>query len=280
MKIEDKFSLLEVILEDMGHVVVAYSGGVDSTFLLKVAHDVLGENCYGVLALSPSYPSREYDRAMKMAGQIGARVEVIRTKELDNPRFANNPVDRCYFCKSELFDKISEMATSGRYINMVDGTNYDDMNDHRPGKKAMEERNVRSPLLEAQLTKAEIRDLSKELGLPSWEKDEMACLSSRFPYGETITQEKLNMVDRAENYLLDLGFRNVRARHSQNTVRIEVKPEQIRRLLDPDLRQRIVAAIKDIGYSHVTLDLEGYRRGSMNEGLFTGKSGGLVPDLS
>lgn len=271
MQLEKKYSLLKTILKEMGQVVVAYSGGVDSTFLLKVAYEVLGKNCYGVLALSPSYPSREYHRAMNTANQIGARIEVIRTKELDNPLFVKNSVDRCYFCKSELFDKISKISTSGRYPNMVDGTNFDDMNDHRPGKKAMKERNVRSPLLEAELTKSEIRELSKELGLSTWEKDELACLSSRFAYGETITQEKLDMVDKVENFLSDLGFRNIRARQQANIIRIEVQPDQIPRILDPDLRREIVSVIKSFGYTHVTLDLEGYRRGSMNEGVVAAK---------
>ncbi len=266
MQTQKKYNKLKSILKEMGKVVVAYSGGVDSAFLLKVAHDVLGENTFGVLAVSPSYPSREFKQAMDLAGQIGVRVEIIHTKELNDARFVNNPVDRCYFCKSELFEKIAELAGSGNYPNMVDGTNFDDRHDHRPGMKALREKKVGSPLLEAELTKNEIRVLSKKLDLPTWEKDELACLSSRFPYGEPIDKEKLNMVDQVENFLSDLGFRNIRARHFGKTVKIEVRPDQVQRLFEENLRERIVKKIKDTGYVYVTIDMEGYRRGSMNEG--------------
>jgi len=251
----------------MHHVVVAYSGGVDSTFLLKVTHDVLQENVFAVLAVSPTFPSREYDRALETARQIGATVKVIHTNELANINFKNNPINRCYFCKSELFEKIAQLADTEKYTNMIDGSNYDDKDDHRPGMKALIEKNVRSPLMEAKLTKREIRYFSRELGLPTWEKDELACLSSRFPYGETIDEVKLRKVDEVENVLSDLGFNNIRARHSGNTVKIEVGQDQIHQFFDTAFRENLVQEIKKIGYSYVTLDLEGYRRGSMNEVL-------------
>ncbi len=267
MTTEEKYQALKRILKEMGQVIVAYSGGVDSAFLLKVAVDTLGEKAFGVLAVSPTYPSREYKKAMETARIIGARLEVIETHEIDDPKFIENPVNRCYFCKSELFEKIGEIAQSGKYKNMVDGSNADDLGDHRPGMKALKEKGIRSPLQEAGMTKNEIRELSRELGLPTWDKDALACLSSRFPYGEKIAPEKLSMVDQVENYLYDLGFRNIRARHMKNTVKIEVAPQQISRFFEEEMRAKILKTIKKIGYTYVTIDLEGYRQGSLNETL-------------
>lgn len=264
----DKIIQLRSILMEMQQVVVAYSGGVDSSFLLKVAVDTLGtSNVTAVLAISPTYPSREYDRALETAAAIGVQVEIIHTKEIDDPKFVNNPVNRCYFCKHELFTKIAEHFVRGNYKNMIDGSNMDDLSDHRPGKKALQEKNVRSPLQEAGLTKDDIRKYSKELELPTWNRDALACLSSRFPYGETIDLKKLQMVDAAENFLSDLGFRNIRARHEKNSIRIEISPAQIKMIADDAIRMKIVSAMKSIGYKYVSLDLEGYRQGSLNETL-------------
>lgn len=267
LNINQKYEELKKSIKEMGDVVIAYSGGVDSTFLIKVAKDVLGDNVLGVLATSPTYPSREYDNAVETAGEIGVKIEIIKTKETDVKEFTENPADRCYYCKTELFTKIAETAKKRNFKNFIDGSNADDLKDYRPGMKALKELGIRSPLQEAGLTKNEIRELSKQLGLPTWDKPALACLSSRFPYGTPINPEKLRMVDTVENCLYDEGFRNVRARHNDNTVRIEVPPEEIGRFLDTETRERIVKKIKDTGYTYITLDLEGYRQGSMNEVL-------------
>jgi len=268
MDTQEKLSLLRSILREMGNVVIAYSGGVDSAFLLKVATDTLGaSNVKAILAVSPTYPSREYDRALETAAAIGVKVEIIHTKEVDDPKFVNNPVDRCYFCKHELFTKIAEYIVSGKYTNMIDGSNMDDLSDHRPGRKALQEEKVRSPLQEAGMTKDDIRTCSREMDLPTWNRDALACLSSRFPYGETIDLKKLQMVDAAENFLSDLGFRNIRARHEKNSLRIEISPSQIGMIADDRIRMQIVAKMKELGYKYVSVDLEGYRQGSLNETL-------------
>jgi pyridinium-3,5-biscarboxylic acid mononucleotide sulfurtransferase len=276
MTTADKLEKLKGILLGMEKVVVAYSGGVDSAFLLKVAADTLGtDHVMAILAISPTYPSREYSRALETASSIGVKVEIIHTKEADDPRFKNNPVDRCYFCKHELFTRIAEYIAEGEFKNMVDGSNMDDLSDHRPGKKALKEKDIRSPLQEAGLSKIEIRDLSLQMGLPTWNKDALACLSSRFPYGENIDLKKLQMVDAAENFLSDLGFKNIRARHEKDSIRIEVSPSQIRLFTDDNLRMKVLAKMKELGYHYVSLDLEGYRQGSLNETL-----GGKIPDAA
>jgi len=265
MTLEQKYQTLQNILKDMGSVAVAYSGGVDSTFLLKAAFDVLNNDAIGILAVSPSFPSREYQRAVETAEMIGARLEIIHTNEMDNPDYTSNPVNRCYFCKSELFERIAEIAASGKYRNMVDGSNMDDLSDYRPGLKAIREKGVRSPLQEAGLTKAEIRELSRSLGLPTWDKDALACLSSRFPFGEKIELWKLKMVDQAETYLSSLGFHNIRARHSGKSVKIEVDPSEVDRLLSPEIRIPLLQFFKEIGYTTISVDLEGYQPGKLSK---------------
>jgi len=272
MKNHEKLSRLREILNEMEEVTVAYSGGVDSAFLLKVASDTLKEKCLGVLAVSPSFPSREYDRAIETAKSMGALVQVIYTHELEDDNFVKNPVNRCYFCKSELFDSISKIVEEERFRNFVDGSNVDDLGDHRPGMKALKERNVRSPLQEAGLTKNEIREFSKEMGLPTWDKDALACLSSRFPYGERISRQKLKMVDEAENYLTDLGFRYIRARHKDDTVKIEVAPDQVSRLMETDTKTKVENYMMSIGYKEVSIDTEGYRQGKLNEKILNDKT--------
>ena len=272
MNNHDKLHILKEILKEMGEVTVAYSGGVDSTFLLKVATDTLDTKCLGVLAVSPTFPSREYDRAIQTAKAMGAMIQIIYTHELEDDNFIKNPVNRCYFCKSELFDSIAKIAEDERFRNFVDGSNQDDLGDHRPGMKALRERKVRSPLQEAGLTKQEIREFSKEMGLPTWDKDALACLSSRFPYGERISRQKLKMVDKAENYLSDLGFRYIRARHKDNSVKIEVDPGQISRLMEAETRKKVENYMKSIGYEEVSIDSEGYRQGKLNDKILPGKS--------
>lgn len=268
--LQQKYRLLQSLLEQMGSVLVAYSGGVDSTFLLKVAHDVLGEQAVAVTACSQTYPARELEEARAMAREIGARHLIIVSEELEIPGFADNPPDRCYFCKSELFSKLLQVARAEGLRYIVDGTNRDDLAEHRPGRQAAQEMGIRSPLLEAGLGKGEIRALSRELGLPTWGKPSMACLSSRFPYGVTITREKLKMVEEAEEYLRGLGFRQVRVRHHEDIARIEVGPEEMSRFLAGGFGEAVARRLKELGYTYVVLDLEGYRPGSLNEVLKKG----------
>jgi uncharacterized protein len=250
----------------MESVAIGYSGGVDSTLLLKVAVDVLGENAVAMIGRSETYPTREFEEAVKIAESIGARYVVVNTEETDIIKFKENPVNRCYFCKTELFGKLEEIARSEGLQWIADGTITDDVGDFRPGMKAKAENNVRSPLLEAGFSKAEVRELSQHLGLPTWDKPAFACLSSRFPYGMSITKENLTKIDNAETFLRDEGFRFFRVRfHDERTARIEVGKEEIHRLLDDDLRERLVAHLKQLGFTYVTLDLQGYRTGSMNE---------------
>ncbi len=267
MNIDDKYKRLQTILTEMEESVIAYSGGVDSAFLLKVAFDTLGDKAQAVLAISPTYPSREFEKAKEVATAIGARLTIIETNEMDDDKFRSNPVDRCYFCKSELFTEITKLAESNKYKNLVDGSNFDDLGDHRPGMKALKEQGIRSPLQEAELTKADIRELSNRLGLPTWDKDALACLSSRFPYGENIDIQKLRMVDELENFMFDLGFRNIRARHQGSTLKIEVGPTHLKRFFEEETRVQVVKKAKSLGYKYVTVDLEGYRQGSLNEVL-------------
>jgi uncharacterized protein len=273
-EIQRKFENLKDILRSMGKVLVAFSGGVDSTFLLKVARDVLGPSIMAVIASSATYPEKEQQEALHIAKELNVSYKVIQTKELDDPRFRDNPPERCYFCKKELFSKLKEIAVEENIPYVCDGSNFEDTFDFRPGSRAAQELDVRSPLKEARLSKSEIRVLSKELGLPTWDKPAMACLSSRFPYYTAIDEDSLRRIDSAEEYLRSKGFSQLRVRHYGQTARIEIDPSDFSLILAKETRKEIVAELKKIGYLYVTLDLAGYRTGSMNEPLLGSGSSG------
>lgn len=258
---------LHAILRSGGRTLVAYSGGGDSALLAKVAHDTLGDQALAVIADSPSLPRRELDDALALGKQFGFPVRVIQTSEMADANYLKNPANRCYFCKTELFVKLAEIARAEHWQTIIYGENASDAGDFRPGAQAAQEYKVRAPLKEAGLTKADVRELSAELGLPTADKPAMACLSSRIPYGEPVTPEALGMIEAAENFLRDAGFHDVRVRHHRNVARIEVGPAEISKFLDAQLRESVVQALQKIGYAYVTLDLQGYRRGSGNEVL-------------
>ncbi|MCD7821181.1 MAG: ATP-dependent sacrificial sulfur transferase LarE [Clostridiales bacterium] len=264
---QKKYQALRNCLEELGSVAVAFSGGVDSTFLLWVAHDVLGDQAVAVTASSCSFPERERREAAAFCGLHGIAQVVCPSEELDIEGFRQNPPNRCYLCKRELFGKICAIARERGLNAVIEGSNVDDEGDYRPGMQAVRELGVISPLRQAGLTKNDIRLLSKELGLPTWDKQSFACLSSRFVYGETITEEKLRMVDQAEQLLLDLGFRQVRVRIHGKIARIELLPEEFPKLLVEATRRLVYDRLKSYGFTYVTLDLRGYRTGSMNETL-------------
>jgi uncharacterized protein len=265
MTIHEKYKALQENLRALGSVAVAFSSGVDSTFLLKVAHDVLGDRVIAVTASSCSFPKRELEEAKEFCKKNGIRHIICQSEELNIEGFRQNPTNRCYLCKHELFEKIWEIARENNIAAVAEGSNMDDNGDYRPGLIAVKELGVCSPLRQAKLTKAEIRELSKELGLPTWDKQSFACLSSRFVYGETIDEEKLSMVDRAEQLLLDLGFHQVRVRIHGKMARIEVLPQELERIVQPEIRNNVTEQFKKFGFTYVTLDLFGYRTGSMNE---------------
>jgi pyridinium-3,5-biscarboxylic acid mononucleotide sulfurtransferase len=267
-ELQTKYSHLQSILCDMGSLAIGYSGGVDSTLLLKVAVDTIGHRAVAMIGRSETYPTREFEEAMELARSLGARTVVVTTEETDVVKFRENPPDRCYFCKTELFGKLQEIASREGLAWIADGTITDDVGDFRPGMKAHSEKNVRSPLLEAGMSKTEVRELSRYLGLSTWDKPAFACLSSRFPYGMGISKDNLTRVDRAETLLRDMGFRYFRVRfHDERTARIEVGTNEIARLLEEHARERVVNYLKDLGFTYVTIDLQGYRTGSMNEVL-------------
>lgn len=259
---------LHGLLADFERVVVAFSGGVDSTFLLWFAVQVLGkERVVAMTATSPTYPLREQNESRQLAASFGVRHLVFESNELEIPGFADNPPRRCYHCKHELFALCLEKARELGFTSVLDGANRDDLADYRPGHEAARELGVRSPLLEAGLTKADIRELSRRAGLPTADKQAFACLASRFPYGTRITAARLRQIDSCEEFLLNAGFRTVRVRFHDDTARIEVDSEELPRLLDPSLRAAIVSHFRQAGFTYVALDLEGYRTGSMNAGL-------------
>jgi uncharacterized protein len=285
----DKLVKLRELLSGYGSCLVAYSGGVDSVLLARVAHDCLGDKTLAAIADSPSLPRRELQEALEIAGTFGFPVRVVKTGEFDNQSYTSNPANRCYFCKHELFDKLTPLARSENFAVIAYGENASDVGDFRPGAQAAAEFQVRAPLKEVGLTKAEIRELSTLLGLPTAEKPQMACLSSRVPYGEAVTPEKLLMIERAEYVLRDLAFKDVRVRHHElkmpadprpaavanssttnalppvtHLARIEIGPGEMQKMLADGVADTITAALTQIGYAHVTLDLRGYRRGSMN----------------
>ncbi|MGA3243688.1 MAG: ATP-dependent sacrificial sulfur transferase LarE [Bacteroidota bacterium] len=266
--LQRKHEDLKNILLEMGSVAIGFSGGIDSTLLIRVATDVLGNSALAVIGRSETYPTREFEEAIQLAVSFGSRYRIVNTEETDNLKFRENPPDRCYFCKTELFGKLNVIAEEEGIRWVADGTIVDDLGDFRPGMRAKSEQNVRSPLLEAGFTKADVRTLSRELGIPTWDKPSFACLSSRFPYGHGITKENLMKVDAAETFMRDLGFRFFRVRHHDDkTARLEIGPQEFDRMFDSALREKIVDHFKTLGFAYVTLDLQGYRTGSMNEVL-------------
>ena len=267
MTVEEKLSKLKEIVSELKSVVVAFSGGVDSTLVAKVYYDILKDNAMAVTARSETYPDFEFKEAQKLAKEIGIKHLVIDTSELAIEGFADNPPDRCYLCKTELFEKLKVIAKQYDFLNVADGANLDDTQEFRPGLKASKELNVKSPLKESGMTKKDIREVSRMLNLPNWNKPAYACMSSRFPYGQSITEEKLRMVSEAEKYLRNLGLVQFRVRHHETIARIEALPEDIHILANSPTREELLCKFKEIGFTYVTLDLEGYRSGSMNEVL-------------
>ncbi|MGD2181297.1 ATP-dependent sacrificial sulfur transferase LarE [Lusitaniella coriacea] len=267
MTIEQKLTQLKTLFSQMDRALIAYSGGIDSTLVAKIARDVLDDRALAITAVSPSLLPEELEDAKVQAAQIGITHELVETREMDNLNYTSNPINRCYFCKSELHDTLKPIALKQGYPYVVDGVNADDLQDYRPGIQAAKERGARSPLAEVGMSKMEVRQLSRHLGLPWWDKPAQPCLSSRFPYGEEITIAKLQRVGRAEVYLRKQGYNNLRVRSDGNTARIELPPEQIKAfVLATDLSQ-LVQIFQDYGFACVTLDLEGYRSGKLNRVL-------------
>jgi pyridinium-3,5-biscarboxylic acid mononucleotide sulfurtransferase len=265
--LQRKETALRDLLSGFESVVVAFSGGADSAYLAAVAHEVLGPRALCITAESASYPRHHRELALRVVRQLNLHHRFIETREMDRPEYRANPVNRCYFCKQELYADLATLAQAEGYTVIVDGNNADDRGDYRPGRQAAREAGVRSPLDEADLSKAEIRELSREAGLPTWDEPASACLSSRIPYMSEVTSEKLQAIERAEGVLHDLGFRVCRVRHHGDTARLEVAPAEMPRLLADDVRAAVLAELRAIGFRYVTIDLQGYRTGSLNEGL-------------
>lgn len=269
MVIEQKWDHLKTLLRDMHGAVLAYSGGVDSSLLLKAASEVMGPNLVAATAVSETYPKGELIVAEEFARSLGVTHKFVHTEEMASEDFARNPPDRCYHCKKELFEKLRQLAAAEGVSFVMDGSNADDLRDHRPGRKAAAEFSVRSPLLEAGFSKAEVRERARALGLRVWDKPSLACLSSRIPYGTRITSGLIRTVDAAEDHLRAFGFGQARVRHHGDIARIEVMPEDFAKFLHRDIAEKIAARFRELGYVYVCLDIEGYRTGSMNEGLST-----------
>lgn len=265
--IEQKLAELQQIFQTMDKALIAYSGGIDSTLVAKIAYDVLGDRSLAVTAISPSLLPEELEEAQNQAQIIGIKHELIITEEMDNPNYTSNPINRCYFCKSELHDKLKLFALQKGYPYVIDGVNADDLQDYRPGIQAAKERGVRSPLSEAGVTKIEVREITKILGLSWWAKPSQPCLSSRFPYGEEITITKLQRVGRAEIYLRQLGYSNLRVRSEGDTARIELFPENIKDFVNQVNLDDLITYFQELGFIYITLDLEGYRSGKLNRQL-------------
>ena len=269
MELQNTLKQLECHIEKIGSLAVAYSGGVDSTFLLKVAHDVLRDQVIAVTARSSTYPEREFKEAAEFTRTAGIKHIIIQSEELEIEGFTDNPPNRCYLCKHELFSKIKEVAQKYNIKYIAEGSNIDDLGDYRPGMQAIKELGIISPLKDTGLGKDAIRKLSKQMELPTWDKPAFACLASRFPYGVKITRDKLAMVDRAEQYLLNLGFKQVRVRHHGDTARIEVAVAERLKFFDLELMDNIYKQFQKIGFAYTSLDLKGYHTGSMNEVIDT-----------
>jgi uncharacterized protein len=267
-----KYDRLVGLIRSMERVIVAFSGGVDSTFLGRAAREALGDRAVLATADSETYPEAELEETRRLAALLGMRHVVVKTRELDNPDYAKNAPDRCFFCKEELFKRLEPLASMEGGARLIYGANMDDLGDHRPGMQAAKAKGVRAPMIEAELWKEEIRALSRELGLPTWDKPSFACLSSRFQYGDRITADKLRQIDAAEALLKSLGFRQFRVRHHDRLARIELPPEELGRLWEDGRREAILARFRELGYLYVTVDLQGFRSGSANELLkWTGR---------